>query len=91
MINNIVKMIFKSISRYLKIIKQYLRGPSKRIDLSDIFPLGIEDILKSDQYEKRFRLCNSNDEYNIEVVNYYKYHSDSFYLDQRSKDGHFRV
>ena len=91
MMNNIVKMIFKRISWRLKMMKQFLRGPTERIDLSNMFPLEIEDILKSEQYEKRFRLCNSNDEYNKEVVDYYKYHSDSFYLDQRSKDGHFRV
>jgi hypothetical protein len=91
MMNNLIKMIFNNISMCLKIIKIYLRGPTEIIDLSNIFPLGIEDMIKSDQYEKRFRLCKSNDEYNKEVVDYYKYHRDSFYLDQRSRDGHFRV
>ena len=91
MMNNIVKILFKGLSRRLQIMKQYLRGPSGRIDLSNIFPLGIEDIIKSGHYEKRFRLCKSNNEYNKEVVDYYKYHKDSFYLDQKNKDGHFRA
>jgi hypothetical protein len=72
-------------------MKQYLKGPSERIDLSDIFPLGIEDVIKSGHYEKRFRLCKSDDEYNKEVVDYYRYHWDSFFLDQKNRDGHFRA
>ncbi len=75
----------------MRIIKQYLRGPSERIDLSDIFPLGIEDVIKSGHYEKRFRLCKSDDEYNKEVVDYYRCHWDSFFLDQNNRDGHFRA
>jgi hypothetical protein len=91
MINSVTKMVFRNFSRCLKMIKQYLRGPSGRIDLSNIFPLGIEDIIKRGHYEKRFRLCKSDDEYNKEVVDYYKYNWDSFFLDQKSQDGHFRV
>jgi hypothetical protein len=91
MMNNMFRMISKRISIFIKIVKIYFRGPSEIIDLSSIFPAGIEDMIKSDQYERRFRLCKSNDEYNKEVVEYYKYHRDSFYLDQRSKDGHFQV
>jgi hypothetical protein len=91
MMNNMLKIIFKNLSICLKIMKIYFKGPSEVINLSDIFPLGIEDIIKSDQYEKRFRLCKSNAEYNQEVVDYYKYHRGSFYLDQRSRDGHFPV
>jgi hypothetical protein len=91
MIINIIKMIFKIISMCLKIMKQYLRGPSGRIDLSNIFPRGIEDIIDNGHYEKRFRLCKSDDEYKKEVVDYYRYHRDSFFLDQKSKDGHFRA
>jgi hypothetical protein len=72
-------------------MKQYSRGPSERIDLSNIFPLGIEDVIKSGHYEKRFRLCKSGDEYNKEVVDYYRYHWDSFFIDQKNKDGHFRA
>lgn len=90
MINNVIRMIFRRFFACFGIMKELL-SHSGKIDLSDIFPPCIEDIIKSDSYEKRFRMCKSNDEYNKEVIDYYKYHWDSFYLDQKNRDGHFRA
>ncbi len=90
MINNLLKMLFKRLTACLGIIKEHLCHSGK-IDLSDIFPSGIEEIIKSSTYEKRFRMCKSSDEYNKEVTDCYKYHWDSFYLDQKNRDGHFRA
>lgn len=90
MLNNIFRMVFKKLFSCFEIMKRHL-SHSGKIDLSDIFPHGIEDILKNSGYENRFRLCKSNDEYNKEVKDYYRYHWDSFYLDQNNRDGHFRA
>ena len=90
MINNVLRMILRRLSACLGIMKEHL-SHSGKIDLSDIFPPGIEDIIMSGSYEKRFRMCKSDDEYNKEVTDFFKYHWDSFYLDQKKRDGHFRA
>ncbi len=89
MINSVLRMLFKKIFASFGKMKAHL-SHSGTIDLSDIFPPGIEDIIKSTGYENRFRMCKSNDEYSKEIRDYYRYHWDSFYLDQKNRDGHFR-
>lgn len=90
MINNILRIVLKRLFASFRTMKGYL-GYTGKIDLSGIFPPGIEDIMKSSGYENRFRVCKSDDEYNMEVKDYLKYHRDSFYLDQKNRDGHFRA
>jgi hypothetical protein len=89
MINNIFRVVLKKLFSCFGVLKGHL-SHSGKIDLSDIFPPGIEDILKNIGCENRFRMCKSKDEYEKEVKDYYRYHWDSFYLDQNNKDGHFR-
>jgi hypothetical protein len=90
-LNRIANLILSFAAKLSELYRIYRFGPSGRIDLSGIFPARIEDIVNGDFSGNMFSPCDSNDEYDRDVVDCYRCHRASFYLDRTHRDGHFRV
>lgn len=82
-------VLFRFLSGLLINLRLYSQINLKPIDLADVFPADMDDLLRTEN--NNFRLLSSIEDYNREIVYLFQAHGDAFYVDRSHTDGHFRV
>jgi hypothetical protein len=82
--------VLKFVAGMLTRLKSYSRIHLNTLDLEDVFPANMQDLIVPER-KRNFRVLSSIDDYNRELSNIFQAHSTAFYLDRSHNDGHFRV
>jgi hypothetical protein len=87
-IRDCMRRLFSSLSARLS-LPQHMQ--LKAIDITDVFPKDMREILEPGKNMENFILFFSPEDYNREIMHIFERHWKAFYLDRSHWDGHFRV
>jgi len=69
----------------------YHKCSIKYMDMSNVYPSRIDDLINSNIFNEDFRNTNEVDQYNRDVLKFFYTNKSIFYVDSTHMDGHFRV
>lgn len=87
-----LKYIAYAISTIIYVLNMICRKFSlKHMDMSNVYPSRIDDLIDSNVFNEDFRNLNAVDQYNRDILNVFHMNRSIFYVDSTQVDGHFRV